>query len=226
VRARPPVDSSTVSLTLDRLGVWHRLQGDAAACGQIDLELLVENDSPLLKTVFRPEVARGERRVNGRNGAEFERFTRAQRRHCHVLLPEVSVHGSFALHRRRQILNGILRCGDDRAVGLPNADELNLDSLRRRVVTEHELPPLLHTAFALDFHANVDLAPSGSVVLEDEPRLRFLDDEGLFRVIGALSGSSDGFCKWSVGNRLTGKRDGQDGTDDSCVHHGRLVHRP
>ncbi len=79
--------------------------GDLFAGGEIEVQLLVEDDEIFLECVFQPEVARHIGLDGAYGGLVFEGVANAQAAHGHVFLVDVGVHGRFAGYVSGQILN-------------------------------------------------------------------------------------------------------------------------
>ena len=126
--------------------------------------------------MLHPEVAGRERGLNIGDNVILQHLPGAQAGHCDVLLPEVGIHGSFALDGRTQILHSVSRSSHGASIGLQHAHVRNLHPLIGGAVANNQLSPLLERGLALHLDASVKLALAGAVVFEAVSSAKLLDD--------------------------------------------------
>ncbi len=187
--------SSVTFGVVTRLG----LQLDLAVFGDVDLQLLVENDSLLREVIAGPELARSQRTGDGADEAVLQHIARTQRRHADVLLVIVGINRSVGegevLHRR------LLRINHG-AVGLAHADVGDLQLVAQRAVAYLELTQRLHAALADDLDLRLGLVAAGAVVLKTHSLLIVLDHIGFLRIVGRSGSlSRSGLCRVFPGRR-------------------------
>lgn len=99
-------------------------------------------------------------------------------------LTNVGVHGSDALDRRAEVLDGIGSGSRDAAIGFVYADESDGDFVVAGGISEDELSPGLHCLRALDTDSSVLRLIIGAVILKDKRGVHLFDDGAFFGVIG------------------------------------------
>ena len=196
-----PAINATVALIGDlRVRAGLALEFDLAGLGNVDFKLLVEHDAAILEVVAGPELTGSKRVHDGADKLVLEHVARPQRRHADVFLVIVAVHRAFGY---RDVLDRRLLRGNDSSVGLDNADVHHLKLVAESTIANLQLPQCLHTAFAIDLDAGIDLLASSAVVLETKGIAVILNDEGFLRIV---SGRGNGLLGDSGMPRLTRMR--------------------
>ena len=156
------------------------LQLDLPSLGNVDLQLLVENDALVGKVGAGPKLARGQRIGNGAQELVFQHVSRAQGWNADVLLVIVGVHRSIG---QGEVLNRRLLRGNDGSVWFVDPYIDNLQLVAERAVADFKLAHRLHAALADDPDLRVELVPPGPVIFETERLMIMLHDNRFLRII-------------------------------------------
>src|SRR3954449_1874857 len=137
--------------------------------------------------MFHPELSRRECGGDDGDDVVLQRVSRTEARDGDVLLPVIAIERRFALYWRAEVLDRIWSGGDRSAIRFQYAQVRDFNSLVRRTVAEDDLPPLLHSSFALHFDANIELSLARAIVLEGVGGIPLLDDEAFLGIIRSFA---------------------------------------
>jgi hypothetical protein len=112
-----------------------------------------------------------------------------------VLLPQVSVDGSFASDWRGQILNVAGASAYYRAIRFSHAQEIDVEILVGRAVGEYQLTKSFESGFSLDSHTHVQFSLTGAVFFEAVRLQELLNHERFLRVVGRFVDQNCGLCR-------------------------------
>jgi len=121
--------------------------------------------------------------VDHRDHVVFEHFTGTQAWHGNVLLAVVGVNRCFTFHGSSQVLNCVVSRLYYAAIGLDHADVTNLHPFVGGVVADLNLPPLLHSGFALHPDAGNRFPAACAIAFEAVGRAVLFDDKPFLRIV-------------------------------------------
>jgi len=160
--------------------------GDGLVGGQVEVQLLVENDEVLLEGIVHPELS-GDLGLEGAEGdLGLEDIADAEAFDGDVLLVDVGVHGGGAGDVGGHVLDVVIGGDDDRAVGLDDADVADVDLLVGCGVGEGEDGHLLDAGVGQDAGPGGSLARAGAVGLHANPGGDLFDDQAFLGGVGRL----------------------------------------
>ena len=144
--------------------------------GHVDLQRIIESDD-LFRGIPCGEKLTSNERLNCLGlDLVFDNVAHAQIRDGDMDLTNVGVHGSDALDRRAEVLDGIGSGSRDAAIGLVHANEGDVDFVVAGGIGEDELSPGLHRLRALDTDSSVLRFVIGAIILKNKRSAHLLDD--------------------------------------------------